>query len=78
MANLGTYVWPNPVWLDTHQEEVDYVKQWLLARMNWLNQELDFNLNVLMFCKPKSIYIVFLYICLIDIIKVKQNENTVF
>jgi hypothetical protein len=39
---LGTYVWPNPVWFDTHQEEVDYVKQWLLARMNWLNQEFGF------------------------------------
>lgn len=37
---LGTYVWPNPVWFDTHQEEVNYVKQWLAARMNWLNQEL--------------------------------------
>jgi hypothetical protein len=39
---LGTYVWPNPVWFDTHQEEVSYVKQWLSARMNWLNQEFGF------------------------------------
>ena len=31
---LGTYVWLNQFGL-THQEEVDYVKQQLLTRMNW-------------------------------------------
>ena len=37
---LGTYVWPNPVWYDTYQEEVNHLKQWLTIRLNWLAQEL--------------------------------------
>ena len=38
--SLGQYVWPNPVWFSTHQEEVDHLKQWYQARMNWLDQEI--------------------------------------
>ena len=33
---LGQYVWPNPVMFDTHQEEVDHLKQWYQDRMDWL------------------------------------------
>ena len=35
---LGKYVWPNPVIYDTYQEEVDHLKNWYLARMQWLEQ----------------------------------------
>ena len=35
---LGAYVWPNPVIYDTYQEEVDHLKNWYLARMQWLEE----------------------------------------
>ena len=35
---IGTYVWPNPVIYDTYQEEVDHLKNWYLARMEWLEE----------------------------------------
>ena len=34
---LGTYVWPNPVFFDTYQEEVDHMKAWYVDRMTWLD-----------------------------------------
>jgi hypothetical protein len=37
--SLGVYVWPNPVYYDTYEEEVTHLKQWLSARLNWLAQE---------------------------------------
>ncbi len=37
---LGVRVWPNPVWFETYQEEVDQLKGWITDRMNWLNTEL--------------------------------------
>lgn len=36
---LGIYVWPNPVWFDTYEEEVTQLKFWLSQRMSWLAQE---------------------------------------
>ena len=39
--SLGQYVWPNPVWFNTHQEEVDHLKQWYQTRMNWLDTAID-------------------------------------
>lgn len=38
---LGTYVWPNPVFFDTHTEEVDHLKAWLTNRMNWLHGQFN-------------------------------------
>ena len=35
---IGAYVWPNPVIYDTYQEEVDHLKNWYLARMEWLEE----------------------------------------
>ena len=35
---MGAYVWPNPVIYDTYQEEVDHLKNWYLARMQWLEE----------------------------------------
>lgn len=40
-ATLGTYVWPNPVYFDTHSEEIDHLKSWLTLRMNWLNNQFE-------------------------------------
>ena len=37
---LGEYVWPNPVWYDTYQEEVNHLKGWITDRMQWLNDNL--------------------------------------
>ncbi len=34
---FGRYVWPNPVFYDTHQAEVDHLKTWFKERMNWLD-----------------------------------------
>jgi len=33
---LGTYVWPNKVYFETFDEEVDYLVNWLDERMEWL------------------------------------------
>ncbi|MFK8045962.1 MAG: CotH kinase family protein [Crocinitomicaceae bacterium] len=35
---LGKYVWPNNYVGNSYQEEVDYLKFWLNARMDWLNE----------------------------------------
>jgi hypothetical protein len=38
---LGTYVWPNPAPLaDTYTEELDNTKQWITARLNWMDSNL--------------------------------------
>ena len=42
---FGQYVWPNPVFFDSHQEEVEHLKQWYKDRMSWLDSQ--FNSNVL-------------------------------
>lgn len=36
---LGEWVWPNAVVFDTYVEEVNYLKEWLGLRMNWLDSE---------------------------------------
>ncbi|MEO8351069.1 MAG: CotH kinase family protein, partial [Chthoniobacteraceae bacterium] len=39
---LGTYQWPNPDGFGgrtTYQSEVDYMKQWLTTRLNWLDDQ---------------------------------------
>lgn len=38
---IGTYVWPNPVVLDTYEAEVEHLKDWYNRRMSWLGQALD-------------------------------------
>jgi len=37
---LGIKIWPNPVWFDTYQEEVNYLKEWLSMRLSWLDANL--------------------------------------
>ena len=33
---FGNYVWPNPVYFDTHAKEVAHLKSWYQSRMDWL------------------------------------------
>ena len=35
---FGNYVWPNPVVYDTHQQEVNHLKDWFKKRMSWLDE----------------------------------------
>ena len=37
---LGQYVWPNPWWGQTYQEDVDYMKDWITARVGWMDEQL--------------------------------------
>jgi hypothetical protein len=37
---LGEYVWPNPVYYPTYEEEVEHLKGWLTARIDWLDSNL--------------------------------------
>ena len=39
---LGKVVWPNPAeyTFATYEEEVDYLRSWLIARTNWLDEEM--------------------------------------
>lgn len=38
---LGEYVWPNQDWQNnTYQDEVNYVKDWIIARANWMDANL--------------------------------------
>ncbi len=34
----GNYVWPNPVVYDSHEQEVNHLKDWFVRRMNWLDE----------------------------------------
>jgi len=38
---LGIYVWPNPVYYSTYEEEVEHLKNWYSERMNWLDQAIN-------------------------------------
>jgi len=35
--SLGRYIWPNYFVGDTYEEEIDYLKNWTIARLNWLD-----------------------------------------
>ena len=36
---LGTYVWPNYYIFDTYEEEVDYLKEWITDRLEWIDSQ---------------------------------------
>ncbi|MGB1254429.1 MAG: CotH kinase family protein [Thiolinea sp.] len=38
---LGKYVWPNPVYFDTYEEEVDHFADWLDKRFDWMKDAID-------------------------------------
>lgn len=37
---LGTYVWPNNFVGDTYQEEMQYLREWTLARLEWMDDNM--------------------------------------
>ena len=50
---IGTYVWPNPApFPTTYQGEVNEIKNWIVARWNWLNNNIPGNL---INCNPTAI-----------------------
>ena len=38
---LGTYIFPNPVYFDTYEEELNFLKTWIDSRLDWLEQEIS-------------------------------------
>jgi hypothetical protein len=38
---LGVYVWPNSFIGQTYQQEVDYLKKWLLQRVTWMDNHIE-------------------------------------
>lgn len=38
---FGNYVWPNPVFYNTYQEEINHLKNWYSVRMNWLSTAIN-------------------------------------
>lgn len=37
---LGQYVWPNPYVGQTYEDEINYLKNWIVNRLNWLDQNM--------------------------------------
>ncbi len=37
---LGKYIWPNAFVGQTYQEEIDYLRQWIVSRVQWMDQTL--------------------------------------
>jgi hypothetical protein len=40
---LGEYIWPNYYIGDTFEDEINYLKQWILNRFSWMDIEFDLN-----------------------------------
>ncbi len=40
-GTIGTYVFPNSVYFETYEEEVNFLKNWISNRMDWLRQEIS-------------------------------------
>lgn len=38
---LGTYVWPNSFVGNTYADEIDFLKEWLRDRLNWIDTNLE-------------------------------------
>ncbi|MCK5442755.1 MAG: CotH kinase family protein [Maribacter sp.] len=38
---LGNYVWPNNFVGNTHQEELEYLRQWIQNRLGWLDEAIN-------------------------------------
>ena len=37
---LGTYIWPNQFVGDTYQSEIDFMKQWIVDRLEWMDSNM--------------------------------------
>ncbi|UCH14064.1 MAG: CotH kinase family protein [Bacteroidales bacterium] len=43
---LGEYIWPNAFIGNTYQEEIDFMKDWLLDRIEWMDSMIDLPLSI--------------------------------
>ena len=43
---FGTYVWPNNFVGQNYEEEINYLKTWIINRLNWLDQNIPGNCNI--------------------------------
>jgi len=43
---LGEQIWPNYFVGDTYEEEIDFLKQWLVGRVEWMDEQLDLQLMI--------------------------------
>jgi len=43
---IGEYVWPNYFIGQTYEEEIDYLKDWITDRMNWMDANVMLAENV--------------------------------
>ncbi|HUM46251.1 MAG TPA: CotH kinase family protein [Chitinophagales bacterium] len=44
---LGTYVWPNAYYPPTYAEEIDTLKNWIAARISWMDGQLQGGCNLI-------------------------------
>lgn len=54
---LGVYVWPNSFIGNSFEEEVDYLRGWLLDRMAWMDETFDIELSVVSEFSPQELTI---------------------
>jgi len=54
---IGTYVWPNFYIGQTYDEDLNYLKIWLQARINWIDNELPLNYTDIYWENPENISI---------------------
>ena len=38
---LGRYIWPNKFIASTHEEEIDFMKDWINDRFQWLDESIS-------------------------------------
>jgi hypothetical protein len=52
---LGSYVWPNAFIGNSYPEEIEYLKDWLQDRVNWIDIELGTDYAVVNWASPESV-----------------------
>lgn len=43
---LGNYIWPNAFVGDTYASEIDYLKEWIVDRLAWMDEAFDIELGI--------------------------------
>lgn len=51
---IGKYVWPNPYVGATYQDEITYLKSWIVQRTNWINTMLTENYTDITWLAPEA------------------------
>jgi hypothetical protein len=74
-GNLGEYVWPNEFVGQTYQEEINYLKNWITQRLNWLDANFPALLTITS-VDPDELNRIRLYPNPVgDIMKISDSEN---